>query len=58
MQGKAELSPGGKGRSLQQPKKQHFCSNPEHEIKFAESTETGQLFCTICKAPFKEQQLA
>lgn len=47
---------GGRKRLLQ--KKEHVCSNPEHEMKFAESTETGQLFCTICKAPFKEQQIA
>jgi hypothetical protein len=47
---------GGFIRLLQ--KKEHFCSNPEHEVKFAESTETGLLYCTICKAPFKERQIA
>jgi len=40
------------------PKNEHVCSNPEHEMNFAESTETGLLFCTICKAPFKKQQVA
>jgi hypothetical protein len=39
-------------------KAEHICSNPEHELNFAESTETGQLICAICKAPFKKIQVA
>jgi hypothetical protein len=57
MQENQEIRIGGCERYSMQ-KKEHFCSNPEHEMKFAESTETGQLFCTICKAPFKEHQIA
>ena len=34
----------------------HFCSNPEHEIRFAESTENGQVYCSVCKAPFRIEQ--
>ena len=40
---------------VEKTKPDHYCSNPDHELRFAESTEDGQLFCTVCKAPFKIQ---